>query len=209
MSEKPPGEPGPAHGMSGFPATPGLTGFPPTPTGSPSWPPAPPIALPRPSRWPTLGVFVVALIGVAVGVAAWLRPIPHTNPPTAPPAHAYTEQQITEAKSDACAAVDTAHKGVVLQSGAGTQDQVSSDPALAEAQAANARLSIIGGGWYLRDHLDPATPEPLAGAIRHLAGIMLDMGANYLAGARNADPSQSALLKDGNLAFAHALELCK
>jgi hypothetical protein len=182
MSEKPPGEPGPAHGMSGFPATPGLTGFPPTPTGSPSWPPAPPIALP---------------------------PIPHTNPPTAPPAHAYTEQQITEAKSDACAAVDTAHKGVVLQSGAGTQDQVSSDPALAEAQAANARLSIIGGGWYLRDHLDPATPEPLAGAIRHLAGIMLDMGANYLAGARNADPSQSALLKDGNLAFAHALELCK
>lgn len=80
---------------------------------------------------------------------------------------------------------------------------------MAEAQAANARLAIISGAWYLRDHLDPATPSTLSDAIRHLSGIMLDLGANYLAGARNDDPAQSALIKEGNSAFSHALELCK
>jgi hypothetical protein len=80
---------------------------------------------------------------------------------------------------------------------------------MAEAQAADARLAIIAGGWYLRDHLDPATPPTLADAIKHVSETMLDLGANYLAGARNADPAQSALIKEGNSGFAHALELCK
>jgi hypothetical protein len=108
-----------------------------------------------------------------------------------------------------CAAVDTTHKGVVLQSGANKKDALSSDPALAEGQAANARLSIISGSWYLRDHLDPATPQPLADTVRHLSAVMLDIGANYLAGVRDADQDQSALLNDGDSAFARALGLCK
>jgi hypothetical protein len=78
-----------------------------------------------------------------------------------------------------------------------------------EAQAADARLSLVAGGWYLRDHLDPATPPPLAAAIQNLADIMLNLAANYLAGAKNADPAQAALLNDSDSAFARVQELCK
>jgi hypothetical protein len=108
-----------------------------------------------------------------------------------------------------CTALDTVNKAASLHSGTGPQAQASSDPTMAEAQAANARLSIIAGGWYLRDHLDPATPPAIAAAIQHLSEIMLDLGENYLAGAQNEDPAQSDLIKQGNSAFAHALELCK
>jgi hypothetical protein len=92
---------------------------------------------------------------------------------------------------------------------AGTNVGQSSDPALAEAQGADARLAIISGGWYLRDHLNAATPAELASAIKDLTQVMLDLGANYLADARNDDPAQSALIKEGNSGFHHALELCK
>ena len=141
MSENPPSRPVPAPGTSGFPAAP--TGFPGAPTGTPPWPPAPP----RPSRWLTFVALAIGLIATGLAIVGWFRP----PLPAAPPhsgAPSYTEQQIADARTRACAAVDTTHKGVVLQSGAGAQDHVSSDPALAEAQAANARLSIIGGSWY-------------------------------------------------------------
>jgi hypothetical protein len=202
MSEYPPSGPSAAHGSSGYPAPP--TGFPGTAAGSPVWP----SPSPAPSRWPTFLALALAVVASGLAIVGWFRPSPT---PAAQPSKTptYTEQQISDAKARSCAAVDTTHKGVVLQSGANKQDAVSSDPALAEGQAANARLSIISGSWYLRDHLDPATPQPLADTIRHLSGVMLDIGANYLAGARDADQAQSALLSDGDSSFARALELCK
>jgi hypothetical protein len=202
MSEYPPSGPSAAHGPSGYPAAP--TGFPGAAAGSPAWP----SPSRGPSQWPTFLALALALVASGLAIVGWFRPSP---PQTAPPSKTptYTEQQISDARTRVCAAVDTTHKGVVLQSGANKQDGVSSDPALAEGQAANARLSIISGSWYLRDHLDPATPQPLADTIRHLSAVMLDIGANYLAGARDADQSQSALLSDGDSTFARALELCK
>jgi hypothetical protein len=101
------------------------------------------------------------------------------------------------------------NKGVTLHAGSGSPSHQSDDPAMSEAQAADSRLAIIAGGWYLRDHLDPATPEVIADSIRHLSQILLDLGENYLAGLRNADPTQATLIKDGNSGFDHALELCK
>jgi hypothetical protein len=202
MSEHPPSGPSAAHGPSGYPAAP--TGFPGAPVGSPTWP----SPSGGPSRWPTFLALALAVIASGLAIVGWFRPSP---PLAAQPSKTptYTEQQISDARNRVCAAVDTTHKGVVLQSGANKQDAVSSDPALAEGQAANARLSIISGSWYLRDHLDPATPQPLADAVRHLYAVMLDIGANYLAGARDADQAQSALLSDGDSAFARALGLCK
>jgi hypothetical protein len=201
MSEHAPSGP-PPHGPSGYSSTP--TGFPGATPGPSGWP-SPSHA---PSHWPTFVALALAVVASGLAIVGWFRPsasrpVPSSTTPT------YTEQQISDARTRVCAAVNTTHKGVVLQSGANKQDAVSSDPALAEGQAANARLSIISGSWYLRDHLDPATPQPLADAIRHLSAVMLDIGANYLAGARDADPAQSALLSDGDSAFARALELCK
>jgi hypothetical protein len=202
MSEYPPSGPSAAHGPSGYPAAP--TGFPGGAAGPPVWPSPSRV----PSQWPTFIALALALVASGLAIVGWFRPSP---PPAAPPSKTstYTEQQISDARTRTCAAVETTHKGVVLQSGANKQDGVSSDPALAEGQAANARLSIISGSWYLRDHLDPATPQPLADTIRHLYGVMLDIGANYLAGARDADQAQSALLSDGDSSFSRALELCK
>jgi hypothetical protein len=80
---------------------------------------------------------------------------------------------------------------------------------MAEAQAADSRLSIIAGGWYLRDHLDPATPQDLTAAMQHVSEVALDLGQGYLAGAQNKDPAQAELIKEGNSAFKHALDLCK
>jgi flagellar hook-length control protein FliK len=83
------------------------------------------------------------------------------------------------------------------------------NPALVQAEAANARLSTISGGWYLRARLYKATPPELAAAVQHLSDVLLDLGANYLAGAKDDDSSQSALKSEGNAAFARVQGLCK
>jgi hypothetical protein len=101
-------------------------------------------------------------------------------------------------------------KSVVLQTGGGQpRAEQSGDPAMTEARAADARLSLVSGAWYLRDHLGPATPLKLSGALQNYASVMLDLAQNYLAGAKDADPAQASLLNDSDAAFARAQELCK
>jgi hypothetical protein len=199
MSEYPPSGPSAAHGPSGYPAPP--TGFPGTAAGSPVWP-SPSRA---PARWPTFLALALALVASVLAIVGWFRPSP--SPSTGSTTPTFTEQQVSDAKTRACSALDLVHKGTMLH--AGTNVGQSSDPALAEARGADARLAIISGGWYLRDHLDAATPPELAAAIKGLTQVMLDLGANYLADARNDDSAQSALIKEGNSGFDHALELCK
>jgi hypothetical protein len=189
----------------------GTSGFPPAPTGfqsgPPAWQPAPPK---EQSRGLTYVALAVAVIATVLAVVGWFRPTPPPPPPAAHPSTpTYTEQQIADAKTRACTALDLVNKGAVLHSGTGAPPQQSSDPAMAEAQAADSRLSIIAGGWYLRDHVGPATPPDLKSTIEHLSDVALDMGQNYLAGAQNNDSAQANLIKEGNSTFAHALELCK
>lgn len=184
----------------------GASPIPSAPTGLPSaWQPAPPRGQPRGLTYIALGVAVIATVLAVIG---WFRPAP---PPA--PAHAvaptYSEKQIADAKTRACRALEVVNKGAVLHSGTGAPAQQSGDPAMAEAQAADSRLSIIAGGWYLRDHLAPATPPDLKSTIEHLSEVALDMGQNYLAGVQNNDAAQAALIKEGNSTFARALELCK
>jgi hypothetical protein len=205
MSENPPSGPLHGHGATGFPSAPTPTGFHPAPSGPPAWQPAP---VRGQSRGLTYVALAIAVIATGLAAAGWFRP---SAPPAPahPAAPTYSEQQISDAKTRACAALDVVQKGVGMHAGTGPAAELSGDPALAEAQSANARLAIIAGGWYLRDHLDAATPQPLADAIRHVSGILLDLGQNYLAGLRNEDPKTSELVKDGNSGFDHALELCK
>jgi hypothetical protein len=96
-------------------------------------------------------------------------------------------------------------KGVTLQ----TNGEASSDPAMAKAQGANARLATISGGWYLKARLDPATSPELATAIQHLSDVLLDLGANYEAGVRDDDTAQAALKSETNSTFGRVTELCK
>lgn len=200
MSEKPPGVPSYGQSASGFPAASPAPG----PYSSPQWP----TPAPRPSRWPTFAALAIALLATVLAIVGWFRPTPEpvsaqASGPT------YSEQQIADAKARACAALDVVNKGVTQHAGSGASGKQSDDPAMAEAQAADSRLAIIAGGWYLRNHVEAATPPAISAAIQHLSGILLDLGANYLAGVMNADPKQAALISDGNSSFDKALELCK
>jgi hypothetical protein len=197
MSEYPPSGPSAAHGASGYPPAP--TGFPGAAAGPPVWP-----SPSRSSQWPTFLALALALVASGLAIVGWFRPSP---PPTAPPSKTptYTEQQISDAKARSCAAFDTVLKGVTLQ----THGEASDDPAMRKAQAVNGQLSLVAGGGYLRDHLDPATPAQLSADIRKTADVLSDLGANALAGAQNADQPQASLLTEAKSSFAQVQELCK
>jgi len=184
------------HGTSGFPSAP--TGF---QSGPPAWQPAPPKGQ---SRGLTYVALAIAVIATVLAVVGWFRPTP-PPPPAHPSAPTYTEQQIADAKQSACGAFDVVQKGAALQ----TNPPPTDDPAMANAQAAHAQLSLVAGAWYLRDHVGAATPSPIADELRKLANTMFDIGINALAGAKNADPPQAARIKSGNDAVDRTVELCK
>src|ERR1700744_936758 len=197
MSEYPPSGPSAAHGASGDPPAP--TGFPGAAAGPPVWP-----SPSRSSQRPTFLALALALVASGLAIVGWFRPSPSAPPPrsTGP---TFTEQQISDAKARSCAAFDTVLKGVTLQ----THGEASDNPAIRKAQAVNGQLSLVAGGGYLRDHLDPATPAQLAAEIRKTADILSDLGANALAGAQNADQPQASLLTEAKSSFAQVQELCK
>jgi len=198
MSEYPPRGPSAANGPSGHPVAP--TGFPGAAVGPPVWP-SPSRGQ---SRWPTFLALALALVASGLAIVGWFRPSP---PPEAQPSKTptYTEQQISDARSHACTAFELVNKGVRLE----TNGQLGSDPAMELAQGTNARLTTISSGWYLKARLEPAAPADLAAAMQHLSDVLLDLGANYLAGAKDDQPSQAALKSEGNSAFDRVTELCK
>ena len=181
MSEHPPSGPYAAHGPSGYPAA--LTGW--------------------PARWPTFLALALAVVASGLAIVGWFRP--SAAPPPRSTGPTYTDQQISESKARSCAAFDTVLKGVTLQ----THGEASNDPAMRKAQAVNGQLSLVAGGWYLRDHVDPATPAQLAADIRKTADVLSDLGANALAGAQNLDQPQASLLTEAKSSFAQVQELCK
>lgn len=198
MSENPPSEPYQLPGTGGLPIS--RTGFAGAP-GSPSWPPPPPRG---PSRWLTFAALVISVIATGLAVVGWFRPSQTAQRPEAA-APTFTDQQITDAKNSACAAFETVKKGTTLQTNLPHTD----DPAMANAQATHAQLSLVAGGWYLSQQLDPATPPQLESEIRKLAKTLADVGANAIAGAKNEDPPQAARMDEANSAFERIADLCK
>ena len=150
--------------------------MPPSEDPATSVPPAP-----RTSRWPGVLAVLALLVSIAaLGLAVWtaFAPRPSEQPPVP------TDAEQATAKSTICAAVDLVRKGVALN----TQPQDDDVP------AAMAIAAMIGGGQYLLDRLDPATPPQLAVDVRDFAGTLMDVGAASTAGALNTDPDQAARL---------------
>lgn len=146
---------------------------------------------------------VVAL--AALGVAGWAAFKPPADTDTAV---AYTDAQRAEAKTTLCAAADQVRKGVSmntnLQPPGGEADVTG-----ALAVAANARISLSGGGQYLLAKIDPAAPQQLSDDARAFANTLLDIGAASIAGALNTDPDQAARLKEADGLNAKIVEGCK
>jgi hypothetical protein len=152
--------------------------------------------------WPrAVAVVALGLSLIATGLAGWslLRPV---NAGMAAPS---SERQLADAETQACNAVGTVASAVSLQ----THANLGADPAAVQAVAANARLSMAAGGPYLLAHLDSATPQPLAGAIRSFAGNLQEIAMNTLAGLPNDDPAQAARLGEAQNSSAQIAGLCK
>ncbi len=113
--------------------------------------------------------------------------------------------QPADAKVRACGAFDTVTKAVSLQ----THIDLGQDPVPQAAIAGNARLALFGGGQYLLNRLDSATPAELADAVRQFANDLQDIGMNALAGVANDVPEQSARLADAEGLRKRITELCK
>jgi hypothetical protein len=148
------------------------------------------------ARWVAAIALLIAL--TAIGVSAWAMVM-------AWPQREAAAQPSAESKQKVCAAFDTVSRAVQLQ----THADLGTDPAAQEAVAGNARLSLIGGGQYLRSRLDDRTPPDLADAVRLFANNLDDIGMNALAGATNEDPQQAARLTAGEEGRNKVADLCK
>lgn len=154
-------------------------------------------------RWwtsPRATAFValaVAVIAAALAIVAWVRP---------GAGHSFNDEQSTQAKSVVCAAWAPVHKTIWQ----GIPNPRPGDPVAADAQAANVRLAMLGGGSFLKETLasEPATPTDLANAIEGVANTLQWMGVDYLAGNQShavLDPLKSKLDSTG----AEIEKLCK
>jgi hypothetical protein len=158
------------------------------------------VAPPGPPRlWRGVIIVALAFALIATALAAWslLRPA-STTTASAP---TFTDQQVADAKTRACNAYKLVATAVTLQ----THADVGEEP---QAAAANARLSTAGGSAYLRNHLDPATPAPLAAELRSFADLLGDIALNQLAGVVNDDPAQGARYNDADAAEKRIVGLC-
>lgn len=141
---------------------------------------------------------VVALAALGLAVYVWLQSRPLE----------YTADQQVAAENTACTAFSTVSTGVAtntnLAAPGGNADVTGS-----LAVAANARVSLIGGGEYLLARIDPATPAELATPLEEFANTLMDFGVASTAGALNTDQQQADRLTRIDSLNASLQELCR
>ncbi len=104
-----------------------------------------------------------------------------------------------------CTAFDTVSRAVSSQ----TNTNLGADPIAQAAVAGNARLALVGGGQYLLDTLDSATPTELADAVRSFGDDLGYIGMNALAGVPNSDPVLAARLTQADQTRTQIVDLCR
>ena len=148
------------------------------------------------------GIAALAVVAIALSVWALLRPAGDSEG-----AATYSDAQRVEAKGQVCRAFNTVRQGVARN----TRLQVpggEGDVAGTLGVAANARISLYGGGQYLLARLAPATPTDLADAVGGFANGLMDIGAAATAGVQNADPKRAKQLTDADAASTRIGQLC-
>jgi hypothetical protein len=113
-------------------------------------------------------MFTVTLFAVAAATAARLPPMPETKS-AVPSAPTFTDQQVTDAKSNVCAAYAKIHRAV----DGNAPRNGGSDPTAQLAVATNMRQIYVVGSAYLLTRLadEPATPSDLAAATSKVARL--------------------------------------
>ena len=113
------------------------------------------------SRWVAPAALVIAVVAVALAIWALVGASSNGSKTLA-----------GDPKTRVCAAFGTVSKAVPLQ----THNDLGPDPVAQAAVAGNARLSLIGGGEYLLNSLDSATPSQLADPVRSFGNSLQDIG---------------------------------
>lgn len=124
------------------------------------------------SRWIALSALGIALVGLGVGIGAWLRPMPQASSPASTAEPSFTEEQIAQAKAHVCDAYGLVKDAVVLNTH--RTNPVPDDEIGALATGLYGPVAIYQGGDYLLDRLEaePATPVDLANGVRSLGSAM-------------------------------------
>ncbi len=139
-------------------------------------------------RWIAVAALVVAVIAAAGAGAAWYR-LTQSGPTK------YSDQETTQAKKNLCGAYAIVQRAIVVNTHMAPPNP--NDSAGKLGVEANARLSLLGGGAYLRDRVaaESAAPAELAKVLTATASEIEQLGINYMAGASNEaqDPLKHAL----------------
>ncbi len=175
----------------------------------PSTPSAPPPWLPagaprRPRRWPTVAWLVAITLVAVVAIVGWLRPLQDHKPSASP---TFTDQEITNAKADVCAAFEKVQHALDLAN----SHVGSADYATQLAAAALTHETLDAGSRYLLTKLaaEPATPPDLATAVRNVANADQEALIGYLNGLSASDPAMQPALNADDEATATIRRLCK
>ncbi|MGV0740845.1 hypothetical protein [Mycolicibacterium sp. XJ870] len=151
---------------------------------------------------------IVALVAAlaASGVAVWaLLDKPEATGASEAVAATPTSEQVSTAHTRTCENFRKVASGVAVQ----THTQPEDNPTSGQAVAANARLSMLGGGTYLLDNIHPAAPSDLNDAVKEFAGTLQTVAVNALAGIGNDAPDQAGLLQKAQIETERVEALCK
>ena len=146
------------------------------------------------SRWLPPAALVIAVVAAALAIWALVGSSTGSGNALA-----------GDPKTRVCAAFDTVNKAVPLQ----THTDLGPDPVAQSAVAGNARLALFGGGQYLLNSLDSATPSDLADPVRKFGNSLQDVAMHALAGEVNSDAAQAARLTEADATRQQIVELCK
>jgi hypothetical protein len=148
------------------------------------------------SRWAVPAALLISVVAIAVAIWALVNESSRASAGTILPG---------DPKTRVCTAFDTVSKAVPLQ----TNMEMGPDPVARSSVSANARLALFGGGQYLLNQLDAATPKKLADPVRTFANDLRDIGMNALADVQSSDTDQVFRMARGDTTRLQIADLCK
>lgn len=160
---------------------------------------------PEATRTPLIVAIVALVAALTSAGAAILALLDEPEAPRGTAVATPTSEQVSAARTRTCDNFKRVASGVAIQ----THTQPEDNPASGQAVAANARLSMLGGGAYLLANIDPAAPSDLNDAVKGFAGTLQTVAVNALAGIGNDALDQASLLQKAQTETERIEALCK
>ena len=163
----------------------------------------------RSGRLLTITALVVAIAAAGVSAAA-LTHRSASQPPSAPieptPPRTAAPNEVTAAKREACDAWRAASKAMVAARSAFVNSPPAWDDPVTVRSLSEAESGILIQVEYLRQHIAPAAPPSVAGAIAEYISATIDMVAAY--GQHAAADVANAAAQRGIDAAAKVRSVC-